>query len=142
MKSLPRSPTLPRLPGDPHDIPLSAPLRTWLLRLASFVRDVVRSIESHLRDVTQEVNQLSEVGVALEAATTVAISSRIHHITGDAVIDTITPPESFVGWTVLVVEGAWQLGSAGNIAAPKVPITGEALWLLWDPSTETWYPAG
>lgn len=83
------------------------------------------------------------VGPVLASAATIAPTSGIHHVSGTVTITTITAPwAGFTGSVTLIPDGAWALGTGGNIktayqAVANIPIILEFDGTSWFPSTFT-----
>lgn len=88
-----------------------------------------------------EVNGFSIVGDDLASASEIALSRRIHKVTGTAVISTIVPPAGFSGLAYLIADAAWTLTTGGNIAVGVAPLANQALPLIYVPAEELWYPS-
>ena len=112
------------------------------MRGLNYLRDFTRAIKDHIDKLTTAANTATQgVGPAIASATTISVSNAMHHITGTNTINTITPSPGFSGGIDLIADGAFSLGTAGNIAIAKGPFgVGESVRLVWDDIQQMWYP--
>jgi hypothetical protein len=98
-------------------------------------------VQQHMNTFRDQMNNITQ-GVDTQAsAGTVIISKAITHITGANTISTLTPPSDFGGVAWLIADGAFSITTGGNIALARGPYTvGQAVKLIFDPTTTTWYP--
>lgn len=88
---------------------------------------------------------VQSVGTAIASAPTIAPVANITHVTGNAVITTITPPTvtvnggTFTGCIVLIPDWQWSTGASGNIALATEAVIGRALTECYDGTK--WYPS-
>ena len=97
-------------------------------------------------DATCATTNAQAVGVALASAATITPTSPMHHITGTTQITTITAPANLTaggmgGCLVLIPDGAWTTGTAGNIALASTAVVNRALTMCYDSGTTKWYPS-
>jgi len=141
---------LPQPPKPPDRISLSPQLRKWLTEsVVKWRADLIRVLNADSQQVHRELNTLvSTVGPTLESAPEITVTAPIHHVSGVATITTITvphdpsKPSDFSGPIWLIADGMWALAPGGNIAIAKAPVVGQAVNLLFDVASATWYPVG
>ncbi len=152
-KPLSLNPALPR-PPDPPKMAMSPELRAWLTSVSKWQADLVRAVSQDLQAVHTGVNTGTQgVGAVIASAPTIAVQSSMHHVTGTAAIATIHLPQSMVpppagttsgtdfsGPVWLIADGLWTLVTGGNIAFAATPAVGQAVCIVFDPGTATWYP--
>jgi hypothetical protein len=82
------------------------------------------------------------VGALLDSAgATLAITHKIHMVTGTGAVDTLTPPDtSFAGALYLIGDGTWTLTTAGNVAIACTGKANIAVGLVYNPVKGKWYP--
>lgn len=80
------------------------------------------------------------VGTAVASAASIALPSRITHVTGADTIATIATPTSSDPIT-LIPDGAWTFTTAGNIAVALKATVGVPITLVYDDVTAKWYPS-
>lgn len=89
----------------------------------------------------------NRIGSALTSGTTIAPTAAIHHVTGTATIQTLTPPNqfntsNFGGCTTLIFDGVAPWNTAGNIQTAGTPTTaGTMVIFCYDNATSKWYPS-
>jgi hypothetical protein len=107
-----------------------------------FLVKLRRAIEDHVNEMTDAHNTATQqVGPAIVAADTIAVSNAMHPITGAGTINTITPSPGFSGPIFLLAKGAFSLGATGNIAIAKGPFqAGEHISLAYNDLEGLWYP--
>ena len=82
----------------------------------------------------------TRVGAVLASAATIAPTAGIHHVSGVAVISTITPPANFSSGSItLIPDGIFTLTTGGNIALAATAVVNKALILTYDGTS--WYPS-
>jgi hypothetical protein len=82
------------------------------------------------------------VGPTIASATTVTVTSRVHHVSGTAAIVTMNPPfPGFQGTVTLIADGLFTWTAAGNIfvAGTSTAGNGRALSFFYDGAK--WYPS-
>ncbi len=81
-----------------------------------------------------------QAGAAIASAATIAPFAGVHHVTGTAAINTITPPYAgFTGSIRLIPDGLWTLATGGNIALASTAVVSRALTVTFDGTS--WYPS-
>jgi hypothetical protein len=79
---------------------------------------------------------LNTVGTQITAASTIAPTSTVHHITGATVVETITAPAGVTaGWTLILIPddaSGQATGTSGNIALASTMVQHKALHLTYD----------
>jgi hypothetical protein len=90
-------------------------------------------------------NYVEQVGSNISSASTIAPVSPVTHITGTTQINTITAPAVFSvsgygGCIDLIPDGAWSLGTSGNIAIAVQAVVSKPIKLCYDNGTTKWYP--
>jgi len=79
---------------------------------------------------------LNTVGTQITAASTIAPTSTVHHITGATVVETITAPAGVTaGWTLILIPddaSGQATGLTGNIALASTMVQHKALHLTYD----------
>lgn len=132
---------LPRPPAAPAGKGFTDLLR-GVLAVFQFIPNLVRALEDNGNKVHRTVNEMTNRGDDLVAASTLELSARIHSVSGTGTITTLAASPGFRGWAYLVsLGGGWSLAPGGNIAATASPSDGSMLPVLYDPATETWYPS-
>ncbi len=87
-------------------------------------------------------NDIPILGSPLASATTIAPNRGIHHVTGTTTIQNITIPwDGFSGSCFLVADGAWSLGTSGNINSAVTAAAGNVILLTYDLTNQKWYPS-
>ena len=104
-----------------------------------FASELKQKLEAWSTRVANRVNQ--SVGPAITSASAVVFSHVAHHVTGTAQIDTISVPNGFEGELRLIPDGAFTLGTSGNIAIASTATVGKMMILHYDPATSKWYPS-
>lgn len=80
------------------------------------------------------------VGADLASATTIAVTHRIHKVTGTVAIATITLPyPTFSGEIILIPTGAWTTTTAGNIATAVTAVVDRPLHFTYHPGIGKWH---
>jgi hypothetical protein len=108
---------------------------------AQWLRDLVAATQSWAFGTHQnlQTNQVFR-GPDLASAATLTASYPMHHVTGTATITTISALATFSGGLLFLVnDGAWSLGTGGNIASAYTPPAGGVALLLFDPVAQLWY---
>ena len=110
--------------------------------MARWTRDLANWLHSTVIDPTQtKVNGLTSGFSNAASAATVQLSTAVTHVTGTNTITTLTPGTGFSGVAWLIADGAFSLGTGGNIALARGPYTvGQAVKVVYDSSTGMWYP--
>jgi len=77
------------------------------------------------------------IGVPVASATSIAITGDIFHVTGALAINTITGGQT--GQEIVIIpDGAFTLGTSGNIAIASTAVIGKAMALYFDGNK--WFP--
>lgn len=97
------------------------------------------ALEPWSQKVADAVNQ--EVGKAIASAATVIPAHRVHHITGTTAINTISVHAGFIGEVRFIPDGAFTLGTSGNVAIASTAVVGRLMILQYDPVTSKFYPS-
>ncbi len=79
-------------------------------------------------------------GTAVASAASIALPSRVTHVTGTTAINTITAASKSEPLT-LIPDGAWSLTTAGNIAVALTATVGFPITIVYDDVTAKWYPS-
>lgn len=118
--------------------------QTLVLPDEDWLKSLVTSVQTFNTKLLNQVNNSGVLpGPTLASATTITVSSSIHHVTGSASISTITPVATFAGGAVyLINDGSWQFVSGGNIATPYIPGAGELVTVVYSTDTQKWYVPG
>jgi hypothetical protein len=107
--------------------------------------DVLGASPTVLAEVT--VSWALPSQTAISSATTIAPTAPFFHVTGKAVIATITPPsnicraKSTMCQITMIPDGLWITTTGGNIAVASKAVVGRALTMTYDPGTSLWYPS-
>lgn len=81
------------------------------------------------------------VGADLASAATVALTHRIHWITGTAEIATLSLPwADFSGEVILIPAGAFTTTTTANIAVAVTAVANRPLHFTYHPGKALWYP--
>lgn len=75
---------------------------------------------------------------------TIAPTRPVTFISGVTLISTITPPGDIAtqgGRITLIPTGLWSMNTAGNIALGVTAVVSRHLDLIYDPTTQKWYPS-
>ena len=91
-------------------------------------------------DIGSQANGI--IGAKLDTVSaTIAVTHKIHMVTGTGAVDTITPPSTdFQGIVYLIGDGTWTLTTNGNVAIACTGKTLIAVGLVYNPVTAKWYP--
>ena len=110
--------------------------------MARWSRDLGVWIHSTVIDPVQtKVNGLTSGFSTASSSSTVQLSTAVTHVTGTNTITNLTPGQGFSGVAWLIADGAFSLGTGGNIALARGPYTvGQAVKVIYDSSTGMWYP--
>ena len=86
--------------------------------------------------------QQSMAASTIASSSTIAPTAAITHITGTTTINTITMPHAEMNGVMLTLipDGAFSLGTSGNIAVAVTAVVGKAIVLIYDAVTTKWYP--
>jgi hypothetical protein len=79
----------------------------------------------------------------IASATTIAPTTKRVFISGTTAIATITPPPwlGAGGQIALIPTGIFTTTTAGNIALASTAVVSKALIMVYDPTTNKWYPS-
>lgn len=80
----------------------------------------------------------------IASATTIAPTTSILFVSGNAQIDTITAPSPISaggGQITIIPTGAFTTGTGGNIALACTAVVSKALIMTYDQGTAKWYPS-
>lgn len=132
-------------PNSPNDL---GPVKDWkavvqkVSEVARWSRDLGNWLSTSVVGPTQtKVNGLTSGFSTVASDTSVNLSTAVTHVTGTNTITTITPGSGFSGVAWLIADDAFSLGTGGNIALARGPYTpGQAVKVVYDPTTATWYP--
>lgn len=110
--------------------------------IAKWSRDLSNWLSTSVVGPTQtKVNGLTSGFSTVASGASVNLSTAVTHVTGTSTVTTITPGPGFSGVAWLIADGAFSLGTGGNIALARGPYTvGQAVKMVYDPNTATWYP--
>lgn len=78
-------------------------------------------------------------GMDLPATATLSITNWAHRITGVGVITTITPPNGFQSFIVLLSLNGFSFGAGGNISNPVAIPAGDPALAVYDPISQLWW---
>jgi len=86
------------------------------------------------------------LGGSIASASTIGPNTMAFHVTGTAVINTITPPlrcsTSSTSCTLRIIpDGAFTTTTAGNIAIASTAVVGKVLEMTYDSTAAKWYPS-
>ncbi|HEY4799545.1 MAG TPA: hypothetical protein VII99_10755, partial [Bacteroidia bacterium] len=91
------------------------------------------------------------IGTAIASAASISPTNSVIHITGTTTVNTINPYGAggqgcyLSGEScklTLIPDGAWALGTSGNIAQAMQSVVGVPITLYYDNNTSKWYPEG
>lgn len=107
-----------------------------------FLSEFVKKAQEGFDTVMQVVNTgVQGVGPSIASADKIAVSNAIHHITGTATVNTITPSPGHSGPVFLVSDDGFSVGTGGNIGMAKTYSAGQMAHLAFDDVKQMWYPA-
>lgn len=78
-------------------------------------------------------------GQDLPATATLNITNWAHRIAGAGTITTITPPNGFQSFIVLLSLGGFSFGGGGNISNPTTVTMGHPALCIFDPVGKLWW---
>ncbi len=81
------------------------------------------------------------IGPPLASAAKIIPTYQIHHVTGDAAIDTIVAPKGFAGELVLIPDGLWTTETSGNIKNKITATVDQPVRCIYDAAQAKWYLA-
>jgi hypothetical protein len=120
-----------------------AGLREAVRVLFTWARDLTNSLNTIFGNIQDQINsQVQTFGDALDSRSgTLMLTNPNHHVTGTGTVTEILPPSQFSGPVFLVADGAFSLGTGGNIGLAAGPFTpGQLITLTYDQIEEKWFP--
>ncbi len=79
-------------------------------------------------------------GSVLTSASTITPVNRVHHVSGNSTISTITAAGMIDGETlILIPDGAFTTATGGNIGLGSTAVVNRAMWFVWDAASAKWY---
>lgn len=100
---------------------------------------------TELGDMTGlQSDRVVTVGASVASNSTITPTGYVFHVTGANAINTINIPYTntkFSGSIIIIPDGAYTLGTTGNIAIASTAVVGKLQTLIYDDSTSKWYPS-
>lgn len=98
-------------------------------------------LNSHLLQPIQP-ERAEQLPKTIASAAAIAPSTFLTVLTGNVQVTTITPPHTGPHMLAIVFAGVNGVALGGNIQTAKASVAGEAMLLIYDPRTATYYPVG
>ncbi len=98
-------------------------------------------LNSHLLQPIQP-ERAEQLPKTLASANVIAPTTFLTVLTGNVVVKTITPPHTGPHVLAIVFAGVAGVDATGNVATLKASVAGEAMLLVYDPRTASYYPVG
>lgn len=128
----------PPAPGQPMAWSPREVFNTFI----TYLRHWQESLRLYLNQVNTVINTgVMGEGPDIASASTIQVSHYIHRLTGAVTIQTVQKPINLPpSHIVLIAMAGISFGTAGNIAAGKTLVAGEAVMLTWHAVSGKWHP--
>jgi hypothetical protein len=118
------------------EVPAQHDFWTIINALAKFLNDHLSQYEiPAFKGIIQDMNSGTQAfGLDLPTTATLNVTNWAHRISGTGTISTITPPNGFQSFIVLLSLNGFSFGGGGNISNPITVTAGHPALCIYDPT--------